>query len=124
MCRAARVGTPGFDAWPGSRGNAMMYDACREMRLLVQADVDGELAPAEAVRVSAHLESCPACAEMRAQLVTLIGCIRHSAPYYAASNALRATVWARVAAVVKPEAQEVRHVRIARQSWKWRLPGW
>ena len=50
----------------------MMYDACREMRLLVQADVDGELAPAEAVRVSAHLESCPACAEMRAQLVTQI----------------------------------------------------
>ena len=82
MCRAARVGTPGFDAWPGSRGNAMMYDACREMRLLVQADVDGELAPAEAVRVSAHLESCPACAEMRAQLVTLIGCIRQSSFHF------------------------------------------
>ena len=102
----------------------MMYDACREMRLLVQADVDGELAPAEAIRVSAHLESCPACAETQEQLVALIGHIRHSAPYYAASDALRATVWARVAAVVTPEAQGVRHVRIARRSRQWHLPGW
>jgi anti-sigma factor RsiW len=98
-----------------------MYDACREMRLLVQADVDGELAPAEAVRVSAHMESCPACTEMQAQLVTLVGRIRHSAPYYAASDALRAAVQARIAAVVTSEVQEV---HIARQFWKWRLPGW
>lgn len=36
-------------------------DGCAGMRLLVQADADGELGPAEAARVGAHLEGCPAC---------------------------------------------------------------
>ena len=101
-----------------------MDDACPDMRLLIQADVDGELAPAEAARVSAHLEHCPACAEMQAQLLAVAERVRGEASYHPASDALRAAVRARVAGVVGQDAQAVRHARIARRSWKWRVPGW
>ena len=46
---------------PGGRTGAMNSDACAEMRLLVQAGVDGELEPAEAARVEAHLGQCSGC---------------------------------------------------------------
>ena len=44
---------------PGGRSTPMKEDDCQEMRLLVQADHDGELSPAEAARVAAHLEPAP-----------------------------------------------------------------
>ena len=34
----------------------MTGEACAEMHLLIQADLDGELAPAEAAKVGTHLE--------------------------------------------------------------------
>jgi anti-sigma factor RsiW len=76
----------------------MTGDGCDEMRLLMQADVDGELQPAEAARVGAHLEHCPACAERQAQMLALSQRLRQDAPRYAASDALRAAVSASIAA--------------------------
>lgn len=56
----------------------------REMELLVQADVDGELSPAEAARVAAHVEGCATCAGLQADLLALQsrlrGATRHPAP--------------------------------------------
>ncbi len=80
----------------------MTGDTCTEMRLLIQADVDGELAPAEAARVGAHVERCPACAAMQAQLAALSGRFRREVPYHHASEALRTAVRARVAALAAP----------------------
>lgn len=49
----------------------MSAEPCGALHLLIQADVDGELEPAEAAKVAAHVERCPACAEVQAQLVAL-----------------------------------------------------
>jgi anti-sigma factor RsiW len=84
----------------------MKPDGCAEMRLLVQADVDGELAAADAARVAAHLEGCQSCTELQAQLLALSGRLRRDAPYYAASDALRAMVRERSRAVAEPEIHE------------------
>jgi anti-sigma factor RsiW len=113
----------------------MSDDPCFELRLLIQADVDGELAPAEAARVGAHVETCPACAALQAQLVALAGRICREVPYHPASDALRDAVRARIAAAsaaAQPEqsAQVVPLPRPARQfggqraAGKFRLPGW
>ena len=99
----------------------MEGDECVEMRLLIQADMDGELASAEAARVRAHLDGCDRCAEMQAQLVALSDRLRRDMPYHAASKALREAVHARLAAVARAEA---RCAPVARPSWTDRLPRW
>ncbi len=95
-----------------------MGDGCDEMRLLVQADVDGELAAAEAARVAAHLEHCDGCAELQRQLLVLAQPLRREMPYYAASDALRAAVQSRVAAVASATPSPAR-APVAQPSW-WR----
>ena len=97
----------------------MTDEACTEMNLLIQADVDGELAPAEAARVAAHVQGCPSCAEAQAQLLTLSGRLRGEVPYHAAPSALRAAVQARIAAVAAPA--EALHTPQRAPWWK-RLP--
>ena len=103
-------------------------DGCAEMRLLVQADADGELGPAEAARVGAHLEGCPDCTAAQSELLALSGRLRREVPYHAASDALRAAVQARIMAVAAPsEALRPRGdaslvVSGARRSWRDRLP--
>jgi anti-sigma factor RsiW len=81
----------------------MTAKTCTEMHLLIQADVDGELTPAESARVGAHLDTCPACAELQAGLLALSGRLRQDLPYHPAPDALRAAVRARIAAVSAPE---------------------
>jgi len=76
----------------------MTDDGCEEMHLLIQADLDGELRPAEAARVAAHTERCAACAALQTRLVAQSAHLRQAAPYQAASDALRARVAASVAA--------------------------
>ena len=76
----------------------MKEDHCQEMRLLVQADLDGELTPAEAARVAAHLDACGDCAAELAELSSLSARIRAEAPRYTAPQALRTAVQARIAA--------------------------
>jgi anti-sigma factor RsiW len=67
-------------------------DPCHEMRLLVQADADGELRAAEAARVAAHLETCASCAGLQSRLVALSGDLRHALPKYRTPDHLRKAV--------------------------------
>jgi len=90
----------------------MTDDGCDEMRLLVQADVDGELQPAVAARIGAHLEHCPRCAEMQVQLLALSSRVRQDAPRYPASEGLRASVVASLA-LAAPRGKPVRRLRLA-----------
>ena len=54
----------------------MIDDPCASMHLLVQADHDGELDAAEAARVAAHLQTCPACTAQAAALRRLSAQLR------------------------------------------------
>ena len=94
----------GVAAQPGQGDGTMTGGTCAELQLLIQADLDGELAPAEAARVGAHLDACPACAAVQARLLALSGRLRQELPYHAAPDALRATVRARIAAMAAPQA--------------------
>jgi anti-sigma factor RsiW len=99
---------------------------CTEMRLLVQADVDGELTPADTAGVEAHLEHCPRCAALQAQLISLSGRIRQEVTYYsappAAQEKLRIAVRARLAAMTPSDEQGPGPANDNRAS-KWlRLP--
>jgi|SRR5579859_510599 len=91
----------------------MTDDGCDEIRLLIQADMDGELQPAEAARVGAHLQHCPHCTEVQGQLLTLSDRVRREVPSYPASDALRAKLAASLAAAAPPPRRPARH---------WRLP--
>ncbi len=96
-----------------------MTDAgCDEMRLLLQADVDGELAPAEAARVAAHTAQCAACAETQARLLALSQRLRSEVPYHPASDALRAAVRAHIAAATPNSTDR----SAASTPWWRRLP--
>ncbi|GAC1338770.1 MAG: anti-sigma factor [Acetobacteraceae bacterium] len=83
----------------------MTSDTCDEIRLLIQADVDGELAPAEAARMAAHMAGCRACAAVQAELVALSGRLRREAPYHAAPAGLHDAVRARLGRGSAPEAR-------------------
>ena len=102
----------------------MTGEGCDGMRLLIQADVDGELSPAEAAQVGAHLDGCPACTETQAQLLELSGRLRRELPYHPAPDALRAAVRARIAAMSMPEATQPGRTPavVRRPSWWARLP--
>ena len=67
----------------------MDEDRCGEMHLLIQADVDGELTPAEAARAAAHLRTCAACTALQASMLQLSGRLKQDAPRYEAPAALR-----------------------------------
>jgi anti-sigma factor RsiW len=97
----------------------MNDDDCAEMRLLVQADVDGELSPREAAAVAAHLDHCPSCATLQTQLIVLSGRIRQEVPYHKAPDALRAAVLSRVAAPATP-AEPARRVANDNPVPRWR----
>jgi anti-sigma factor RsiW len=66
------------------------------MRLLVQADVDQELSPQEAAGVAAHLEHCPSCSAVQAELVALSGRLRRDASYHRAPDSLRKAIGAQL----------------------------
>ena len=84
-----------------SQGTA---DPCDEMRLLVQADVDGELGPADAARVQAHVERCAACAAVQRDLLSLSQDIRRTVVYHPAPEHLVARISAQIAANAAPAA--------------------
>jgi len=105
----------------------MTDDDCAEMRLLVQADVDGELSPRDAAGVAAHLEYCPSCATLQAQLLSLSERMRQQVPYHKAPAELLAAVKARIAAqapsagttAAEPTPQQANDNRV---SWWRRFP--
>ena len=88
---------------------------CTEMQLLVQADVDGELSPAEAARVGEHLQACAACAALPAQLSSLSARLRQDASYHKAPDSLREALRAHAAAMAP--AQPTRR-RVAPPRWE------
>jgi anti-sigma factor RsiW len=75
----------------------MTDDPCAEMRLKLQADLDGELSPGEAASVAAHALSCPACAALQAELGGLSTRLRTELPYHAVPAALRQRIVASMA---------------------------
>jgi anti-sigma factor RsiW len=87
----------------------MTDESCAEMRLLVQADVDGELDPADAARVAVHVEHCAACAAIQAGLLDLSARVRREATRHPTPEALRARVAARLTR--------------GRPTLPWKLPG-
>lgn len=63
----------------------MTADPCGEMHLLVQAELDGELDAAGVAALVGHLQGCPDCAALQAELGELSarlkgGLTRHAAP--------------------------------------------
>jgi anti-sigma factor RsiW len=99
---------------------------CAEMSLLIQADVDGELTPADTAGVEAHVGHCPNCAALQTELIVLSGRIRQEVTYYAAPSAVQETlqtaVRARVAAMALPKAQVPLTANTHVVSWRLRLP--
>jgi anti-sigma factor RsiW len=80
----------------------MRREDCAEMRLLIQADVDGELTPAETARSEAHLEHCPDCAGLLARILALGGRIRREVTPFEPPDALPDAVRARLAVIAPP----------------------
>ena len=100
----------------------MKSETCQEMELLLQADHDGELTPAEAARLGAHLQSCKDCAELPARLASLSGRIRQEVSYHAAPEELRARITAMLPQAAQP-APPSRAVRSRFPSWRsWLRP--
>jgi len=75
----------------------MTDQRCDEMRLLLQADLDGELDAAAAAAISAHLAACPDCAPQQRAMAALSAQLRSELPYHAAPPALRQAIAARLA---------------------------
>jgi anti-sigma factor RsiW len=57
-----------------------MTDACREVEVLLSLGAAGALEGADAARLEAHLQGCPACRAERDQLVELLGLARLPPP--------------------------------------------
>jgi anti-sigma factor RsiW len=90
----------------------MAEPLCEEMHLLIQADVDGELQPADAARVSAHVAGCPDCAAVQAELLALRTRLREEAPRYQAPDALRAKLQAELRRRGAPAPVQAK-------AWRW-----
>ena len=93
-----------------------MNNACDEMHLLIQADLDGELTPAEAARVGTHMETCPDCAAVQAGMLRLSARVRAEASYHPAPDSLRGAVRAFIEAETAPPPE---HAPARRTSWSW-----
>ena len=70
----------------------MKQGSCTEMLLLIQADIDGELRPAEAARAATHAAACTGCTAAQAQLLALAAEIRGDALYHPTPEALRTAI--------------------------------
>ena len=99
-----------------------MKQVCAEMRLLVQADVDGELAAGESARVGVHLDACPDCAALHERLAGLSVDLRKAAPHFAASDALRSLIQARVGGSTAAPVPVPEWRLSSRLPWWRRLP--
>jgi anti-sigma factor RsiW len=72
-------------------------DRCAEMRLKLQADLDGELEAGDAAAVAAHTLTCPDCAAVQTDLGALSARLRTELSYHAAPARLRQAIAARIA---------------------------
>jgi anti-sigma factor RsiW len=78
---------------------------CAEARLLLQAELDGELEPGRVAGLAAHVADCPGCAAARQELGALSRALRATLPYHPASAGLREALAARLTA--EPPAPQV-----------------
>ena len=85
----------------------MSEDPCVAMRLLVQADLDGELDAAGAAALAGHIAGCEACGSLQRDLGHLSGRLRTELARHAATPGLRRAVEARLRA----EAPHRRRIR-------------
>ena len=97
----------------------MTEERCAAMRLLIQADLDGELDAPQAAALVAHIEGCAGCAAMRNDLAELSSRLRAEAPYHSAPASLRARVAARIATASPAAVPALRPAK----SWWTGSPG-
>jgi anti-sigma factor RsiW len=84
--------------------------ACEEMRLLIQADLDGELDAAATAALAAHIADCPGCAALQRELTGLSARLRRELRPYAAPHTLRGSLAARLAPPAPPPSGFRRHL--------------
>ncbi|HEY4250300.1 MAG TPA: anti-sigma factor [Roseomonas sp.] len=97
-----------------------MTEACAgEWRLLVQADMDGELTPAEAARLAAHLETCPACQALQDRLLMLVPQLKRGLTYHPAPEALRTALQARLGAAARSARPAAAPARAPLPARRW-----
>ncbi len=65
---------------------------CDSARELISPFLDAELDAAQASEVERHMQTCIACAELKFEYLQLRGRIRADAPYYSATEELRARI--------------------------------
>jgi anti-sigma factor RsiW len=80
----------------------MRRDNCPEVHLLLQADADGELTPAESAMAEAHLDHCLPCLRLRAQILALRPQIRRDVRSFEPPDELLTIIRARLAAIAPP----------------------
>lgn len=93
----------------------MNDDRHQELRLLVQADCDGELTPRDAAAVAAHLQDCAECRTLQQDLALTKAAMRDEAPRYRAPDDFRRRMEA-VIATNTPRSQATK------PRWQW--GGW
>jgi anti-sigma factor RsiW len=98
----------------------MTEEQCAAMRLLIQADLDGELDAGQAATLAAHVEGCRNCATTRKELAELASRLRTEVAYHAAPASLRRAVEARIAAAAPAAAPPLPQVS---QPWRSRWLG-
>jgi anti-sigma factor RsiW len=86
-------------------GTTPSAHACAEMQLLIQADLDGELDAAATAALAAHVQDCPGCAALQAELAGLSRRLR-ALP--------REQAPARLRAMLAPPAAPARG-----RQWRW-----
>ncbi len=99
---------------------------CNETRMLLDADVDRELPPTDALRVQRHVDGCDACRRERETLAALGRAVRQ-AGYHRAPDALHARIAAALPAGAGREPLEPLEPLAARpRGWRgWlRRGGW
>jgi len=83
-------------------GTVPSATACEEMRLLIQADLDGELDAAATAALAAHVADCPGCAELQRELTALSAQMRAELRPFTAPDALRRSLEARLQRTTPP----------------------
>ena len=95
-------------------------EACDETRLLLQAELDGELDAARAAGLAGHLADCDGCTAAREQLTALSAALRRSIPYHAAPDDLRETLRRRLSVQAAPPPARRAASRWRTLVWRWR----
>jgi anti-sigma factor RsiW len=106
----------------------MQADACEDMKLLIQAELDGELDATRAMALAGHLTDCPGCTAERARQAALSSRLRAELRTFTAPDSLREKVERQLAnahpsvPVAQPHAVRTvpDHVRHPLASiWRW-----